>query len=50
LTVAKFRPVLLAPRDGGDAFDVVVRLSFADYLLTWLAAMAGEQRLSATVG
>jgi len=48
--------VLLAPLgDPGaagreDAMEVIVRLSFADYLLDWLAAMAGEHGLAAAVG
>jgi sarcosine oxidase gamma subunit len=35
--------------DGEDGMDLVVRLSFADYLLDWLAAMAGERGLAAAV-
>ena len=48
--------VLLAPlgdpdaAGGQDGMDLVVRLSFADYLLDWLAAMAGERGLGAAVG
>lgn len=48
--------VLLAPLGGPDAsggedgMDLFVRLSFADYLLGWLAAMAGERGLAAAVG
>jgi len=48
--------VLLAPlgdpgaAGGADGMDLFVRLSFADYLLGWLAAMAGERGLVATVG
>jgi sarcosine oxidase gamma subunit len=47
--------VLLAPLGDPDAsgsedgMDLVVRLSFADYLLDWLAAMAGERGLAAAV-
>lgn len=48
--------VLLAPlgdpdaSGGEDGMDLFVRLSFADYLLGWLAAMAGERGLAAAVG
>lgn len=38
---------LLCPVEDG-AFDVLVRRSFADYLLSWLAAIAGGRGLSAT--
>jgi sarcosine oxidase subunit gamma len=44
--------VLLAPlgKAGGDeGMDVIVRLSYADYLLDWLTAMAGERGLAAAV-
>lgn len=44
--------VLLAPLGGAgviEGMDVIVRLSFADYLLDWLAAMAGERGLAAAV-
>jgi sarcosine oxidase subunit gamma len=45
--------VLLAPLGGAggeEGMDVFVRLSYADYLLDWLAAMAGGHGLAANLG
>jgi sarcosine oxidase subunit gamma len=40
--------VLLSPADEAS-FDIVVRSSFADYLVNWLATVAGERGVSAAV-
>lgn len=41
-------PVLLRPLDGGDAFEIVIRRSFADYFWLWLEDAAAEYGLAVT--
>lgn len=41
--------VLLYPLDSPDSFELVVRRSFADYLLNWLHGVAGARGLTVDV-